>query len=44
MNQWAFVAAAYVAALVAIAALVLLSYAAMRRAEAEADRAGGRRE
>lgn len=43
MSQWAFVIAAYVAALAAIAALVLLSHAAMRRAEAEADRAGGRR-
>ncbi|MFP5330317.1 MAG: heme exporter protein CcmD [Alphaproteobacteria bacterium] len=43
MNHWAFVTAAYVIALVSVAALLLLSYAAMRRAEAEADRSGGRR-
>jgi len=42
MNQWGFVIAAYLVALAGIAALLLLSYAAMRRAEAEAGRAGGR--
>ena len=36
MNQWAFVVAAYAVAIVATAALLLLSYVSMRRAEAEA--------
>jgi len=43
MSHWAFVTAAYVVALVSVGSLLLLSYAAMRRAEAEADRSGGRR-
>jgi len=43
MNQWAFVIAAYAVALTAVAALVAWSYVAMRKAEAEADRSGGRR-
>ncbi len=38
MNHWAFVTAAYVIALAAVAALLLLSFASMRRAEREADR------
>ncbi len=38
MNGWTFVAAAYVIALVAIAALLLLSFASMQRSEAEADK------
>ena len=37
MNPWPFVAAAYGIALVLAAALLLWSYAGMRRAEAAAD-------
>jgi hypothetical protein len=37
MNQWAFVSAAYGVVVVATLALILLSWAAMRRAEAEAE-------
>ena len=39
MNQWAFVIAAYGLTLAATAALMLWSWAAMRRAEADADAA-----
>ncbi|MEO5612306.1 MAG: hypothetical protein ABIT68_06045 [Sphingomicrobium sp.] len=38
MNPWPFVTAAYVVAIVATAALILWSYASMRRAEAAADK------
>jgi hypothetical protein len=38
MNQWAFVIAAYMIAIVATAALLLFSFASMRRAEAEMER------
>jgi uncharacterized membrane protein (DUF485 family) len=38
MNQWAFVIAAYAVAIGATAALLILSFISMRRAEAEADR------
>jgi hypothetical protein len=38
MNPWPFVIAAYAIALGATAALLILSYASMRRSEAEADR------
>jgi len=37
MNPWPFVIAAYAVAILATAALLLLSFAAMRRAEAAAD-------
>jgi hypothetical protein len=37
MSHWAFVTAAYAVALVATIALVGASFAAMRRAEAEAE-------
>lgn len=37
MNPWPFVVAAYAAALLGTAALLLWSYAAMRRAEREAE-------
>ena len=37
MNHWAFVIAAYAVALTAVAALLLYSFASMRRAEAEAE-------
>lgn len=37
MSHWPFIYAAYAAALLGTAGLVLWSYAAMRRAEAEAD-------
>jgi len=37
MNPWPFVTAAYCAAIIATAALILWSYASMRRAEAAAD-------
>jgi hypothetical protein len=37
MNAWPFVIAAYAAAVAATAALLLWSYASMRRAEAAAD-------
>ena len=38
MNQWAFVIAAYAVTILAVGALLLLSYAGMRRAEGEADK------
>ena len=41
MNPWPFVTAAYAIALLAIAGLLLLSFAAMRQAEAEADKLRG---
>ena len=37
MNQWSFVAAAYAVVLLATAALVVASWMAMRRAEADAE-------
>jgi hypothetical protein len=37
MNPWPVVVAAYAIALIATAALLLASYASMRRAEAEAE-------
>jgi len=37
MSQWAFVIAAYAVAVAATAALLLWSFASMRRAEAAAD-------
>ena len=37
MNPWSFVVAAYCVAILATAALLLASYASMRRAEAAAD-------
>jgi len=40
-NQWAFVIAAYLVALLATAALLVLSYASMRRAEARAEKLRG---
>jgi hypothetical protein len=40
MNPWPFVIAAYALTLAGVAALVLASWAAMRRAESEADRIG----
>lgn len=43
MNHWAFIAGAYVVTLAGLASVLLHSLAAMRRAEAAADRiAGGR--
>jgi heme exporter protein CcmD len=38
MNPWPFVIGAYAVALVATAALLLLSYASMRRAERDSDK------
>jgi hypothetical protein len=38
MNPWPFVVAAYAAALLGTAGLLLWSYAAMRKAEGEAER------
>ena len=38
MNPWPFVTAAYAVAILATAALILWSYASMRRAEAAADK------
>ena len=38
MTQWSFVLAAYAVTMLAVAALILWAYAAMRRAEAAADR------
>lgn len=38
MNQWAFVIAAYAAAIIATAALLAWSQGSMRRAETEAER------
>lgn len=40
MNPWPFVVAAYGIALAAMAVLTFLSWRAMRRAEAEAERIG----
>ena len=42
MNPWPFVIAAYVIAFVGTASLVLWSWIAMRRAEAEAAKLGNR--
>ncbi|MDB5694120.1 MAG: hypothetical protein JWO81_3183 [Alphaproteobacteria bacterium] len=42
MNRWAFVIAAYAVALLATLALIVWSYAAMRRAEREAEALRGR--
>jgi len=42
MNQWAFVIAAYAVAIAGTAALLLWSLAAMRRAEAEAEKLRGK--
>jgi len=42
MNRWAFVIAAYAIALIGTLALVLWSYAAMRRAERAAEALRGR--
>jgi len=41
MNQWAFVIAAYAVALGATAALLLQSFATMRKAEEQADKLRG---
>ena len=38
MNAWPFIAAAYVLTLGASAAIALIAFAAMRRAEARADK------
>ena len=38
MNPWPFVIAAYAVAMIAVAALILWSWASMRRAEAAADK------
>jgi Na+/melibiose symporter-like transporter len=38
MNQWAFVMAAYVVALIGTSALLVCAYLSMRRSEAEADK------
>jgi hypothetical protein len=38
MSPWPFVIAAYAVAIVATAALILLAYGSMRRAEAAADK------
>ena len=38
MNPWPFVIAAYAIALIATAALLLVSYASMRSSESEADK------
>lgn len=43
MNQMAFVVAAYAVALAGTAALLILSFVAMRRAEAAASRGGAGR-
>jgi Na+-driven multidrug efflux pump len=43
MSHWGFVAAAYAVALAGTLGLLAASYAAMRRAEAEADSAKGER-
>lgn len=42
MNPWPFVIAAYAVALVATVALLVESFVAMRRAEADAESAGKR--
>jgi hypothetical protein len=42
MNPWPFVIGAYAFALLATLALTLWSWAAMRRAEADAERLSGR--
>lgn len=41
MNPWPFVIAAYAVALVGTGVLLIASFVAMRRAEAEADRLRG---
>ena len=38
MNHWAFITAAYAVTIIAVAALILWSYASMRGAEAAADK------
>ena len=38
MNPWPFVAAAYAVTVIAVAGLILWAHAAMRRAEAAADK------
>jgi heme exporter protein CcmD len=43
LNQWPFIVAAYAVALLATAGLVLWSYAAMRRAERDAEALRGDR-
>ncbi len=43
MNHWPFILAAYTLAVGGTAALLLVSWAAMRRAEREADRLGRER-
>lgn len=43
MNQWAFVIAAYTVAIVATAGLLLLSFASMKRAEADSEKLRERR-
>lgn len=40
MNPWPFIIGAYLIALLATAALTYLSWAAMRRAEAQSERIG----
>lgn len=42
MNPWPFVIAAYAITLLGTAGLLLLSFASMRRAEADADKIRGR--
>lgn len=44
MNHWPFITAAYLVVLIGTVALAVLSYAAMRRAEAAADALKGNRE
>jgi len=43
VNQWAFVIAAYAVAIIATAGLLALSFRAMRRAEAEAEKLKNRK-
>jgi heme exporter protein CcmD len=38
MNHWAFITAAYAVTIIAVVALILWSYASMRRAEAAVDK------
>ena len=40
MNPWPFVVGAYAVTILAIAALIVLSWSAMRRAEADAEAIG----
>ena len=42
MNPWPFVIAAYAVALLGTAGLLALSFVAMRRAEADADKLSGK--